>query len=72
MLSSITEDKLAYLLKAIADNEKDIEYYRGRLADEPLFDAYSAFMRIDRTNLRKISMIDLKEFLMYSFNYFME
>jgi len=63
MIGLQTELKLAQLLKNIADGEKEIEVVRQVLAEQPDFEPYTAFKRIDRDGSGYISTWELHNFL---------
>jgi len=63
MIGLQTELKLAHLLKAIADGEKDIEVIRQVLAEQPDFEPYTAFKRIDRDANSSLSLFEIHDFL---------
>ena len=65
MLTLETEARLCTLIKAIADNEKELEIYRQLLSEKPNFEPYAAFIRIDRYRKENVSVSDLKDFLQY-------
>jgi len=63
MIGLQTEHKLAQLLKSIADGEKEIEVTRQVLAEQPDFEPYTAFKRIDRDANSSISVWEVIDFL---------
>lgn len=63
MIGLQTEHKLAQLLKSIADGEKEIEVTRQVLAEQPDFEPYTAFKRIDRDANSSISTWEIIDFL---------
>ncbi len=67
MLSPETENRLCILVKAIADNERELEMSRQILAEKPQFEPYAAFMRLDRYRKDNVSANDIKDFLQYRF-----
>ena len=65
MLSYETESRLASLIGAIADNERQIEVRRQLLAEQSLFSPYAAFKRVDKYRTGYITPYDLKDFMRY-------
>jgi len=63
MIGLQTEHKLAQLLKSIADGEKEIEVTRQVLAEQPDFEPYTAFKRIDRDANSSVSTWEIIDFL---------
>ncbi len=63
MLSLETKTRLSVLIKAIAESEKKIEIVRHVLAEQPMFEPYAAFQRIDRLGRKCISSSDIVSFL---------
>jgi len=63
MIGLQTEHKLAQLLKSIADGEKEIEVTRQVLAEQPDFEPYTAFKRIDRDSNSSLSTWEIIDFL---------
>ena len=57
--------RLADLLKAIADGEKQIEITRQVLAEKSAFEPYAAFRRIDRNANGFITSFELLDYLRY-------
>jgi hypothetical protein len=66
MLSLETDAKLCRLMMNIAEGEKTIELSRQMLAEEPLFETYAAFKRLDDDSKGFINSLDLKKFMWYS------
>ncbi len=65
MLSAETENRLCALIKAIADNERELETQRQLLASKSQFEPYAAFMRLDRLRKDNVTVFDLRDFLQY-------
>jgi Ca2+-binding EF-hand superfamily protein len=63
MIGLQTEHKLAQLLKSIAEGEKEIEVVRQVLAEQPDFEPYTAFKRIDRLGFGSHSQSSSLNFL---------
>ncbi len=63
MLSSVTQSRLAALIGAVAENERQIEVRRQLLAEQPLFAPYAAFKRVDRLHTGYLTPYDIKDFL---------
>jgi len=63
MPSVQTQYRLADLLKAIADGEKQIEITRQVLAEKSAFEPYAAFQRIDRNGNGFITSFELLDYL---------
>ena len=68
MQSLDTEADLVRLLMGIAKAELSAERARQFLANQPLFEPYAAFQRIDRELHGIISSDNLKAFLRYKMN----
>jgi Ca2+-binding EF-hand superfamily protein len=62
MISLETENRLATLIVGIADQEREVEIVRQVLCEQPLFETYSAFQRIDRNKRGYISTRDIYKF----------
>ena len=58
-----TETLLAKLFNDIGEQERRVETARQTLAEQSLFDAYSAFNRIDKFRRGFISITNLNDFL---------
>lgn len=63
MPSLQTQYKLADLLKAVAEGEKQVEIVRQVLAEKAAFEPYTAFKRIDRNSNSYITVYELVDFL---------
>lgn len=63
MLSPTTEARLADLIGAVADNERQLEARRQELARDPLFSPYAAFRFLDRLKTGYLTAFDIKSFL---------
>lgn len=63
MLSFRTQGRLANLLSALAQGEKSTEVVREVLAEQRLFETYTAFRRIDVERKGYISASDIIDFL---------
>jgi hypothetical protein len=62
---SAIELELAQYFMEVAESERKMDVYRQLLAEQPSFEPYSAFMRLDPTRSAEISCYDLLEFLKY-------
>ena len=62
MLSIETEDRLAAIIKEVADSENHIEVNRLMLAEQTEFEPYSAFKRLDKFDNGFISHGDIVAF----------
>ena len=65
MVSIDIDNKIIKILLTIARNESQIEVIRQNLANEPYFEPYAAFQRLDRHFRGYVSSGDLKAFLTY-------
>lgn len=63
MIGLQTENKLAQLLKSIADGEKEIEVTRQVVAEQREFEPYTAFKRIDRDGNSQLTVYEVIDFL---------
>jgi Ca2+-binding EF-hand superfamily protein len=63
MLSVTTEYKLASVLQAVSNGEKDIEISRQVLAERSAFEPYTAFKRITRLATGSLSVYQVVDFL---------
>lgn len=63
MISITTEYKLASLLQALSNGEKDIEISRQVLAERSAFEPYTAFKRINRIGTGSLSVYQVLDFL---------
>eukprot|EP00826_Nyctotherus_ovalis_P038171 TRINITY_DN3563_c0_g1_i10.p1 TRINITY_DN3563_c0_g1~~TRINITY_DN3563_c0_g1_i10.p1 ORF type:complete len:524 (-),score=118.15 TRINITY_DN3563_c0_g1_i10:267-1838(-) len=63
MLSLTTEARLADLIGAIADNERQLEARRQDLVRDPLFSPYAAFYFLDRAKTGYLTAFDIRSFL---------
>jgi hypothetical protein len=66
MLSVSTERVLGNLLFQVGEGERRVETVRQALAEQPDFDPYSAFNRIDKFGNGFVSLSDLSDFLRVS------
>jgi len=63
MVSIETEARIVRLIMEIAKEERGIEVVRQVLAEQPLFEPYAAFQRIDRHYRGYLTSGDLRHFL---------
>ena len=63
MLSYRTQNRLASLIQNVAEGEKKTEVVRQVLAEQSLFEPYTAFRRIDQLRNGYLSTSDLVDFL---------
>lgn len=66
ILSADTEFKLAKLIRAVADHERDVELLRQMLAELRHFEPYAAFLRLDSDKKEYVTGKDIREFLRYT------
>ena len=64
MQSVETEARLARLIITISEMERQIEINRQIVAEQPLFEPYAAFQRIDREGKDYITPTDLNKFML--------
>ena len=63
MLSISTQRKLASTIQAIAEAERQSEVARQILAEQPLFEPYTAYKRLDQSRAGELNYSDVIEFL---------
>lgn len=68
MILPETEALVVNLIISIAKEEKSLELLRQVLSEQPLFETYAAFQRIDRKYRGHITSNDIKHFIKYLHN----
>lgn len=63
MLGIETQYRLRDFLKAVADKELQIEGERQRLANISEFEPYAAFCRINRRGDKRVTAVEILDFL---------
>jgi Ca2+-binding EF-hand superfamily protein len=63
MLSITTEKRLADLIGAVAENERELERKRRELLDDPFFAPSACFARLDQLSTGYLTTSDIKSFL---------
>lgn len=62
-LSQRTQGRLANLIITIAEGEKKTEMVRQVLAEQKMFEPYTAFRRLDQLRTGELTVTDLNDFL---------
>ena len=63
MLSYETKKQLSSLLLSLSEGERQLEIVRQILCEQPDFEPYAAFCRIDRLHQGYLTAVDIKNFL---------
>lgn len=72
MVSITTEYKLANVLQALSNGEKDLEISRQVLAERSAFEPYTAFKRLTRRPYASLSVYQVVDFLRENDTYVLE